>query len=326
MFRFIVRDDDMESSFLALSEQLPASIGDHIIHIPVQRGSGSILSIFLEPGLYLRYSKLSYKEETLFLRLPKQAESETIFGLRFFITPALLQTGSPFSGQYVSVENTNKILLSSNNTRLVTHIPKAAAVHTVELFFSRDWLSTQRESPEEKTDYFGEMLKNEGSHPVVTRSYRPEEEELLGDIARELNKPDKNRLALRSRCLTLMAGMLDRLPTQNTGMQPSGHYFQLVKRVGQQLLDSLEDMPPSQKELARGVALSESTLKRYFKSVYGRTMYEYYLEKKMEHARHLIRDKKASVSETACLLGYEKTSSFIRTFKKYCHILPGALK
>jgi AraC-like DNA-binding protein len=38
-------------------------------------------------------------------------------------------------------------------------------------------------------------------------------------------------------------------------------------------------MLPSRKELAKEFAMSESTLKRHFKAVYGKTMYEYYLEK-----------------------------------------------
>jgi AraC-like DNA-binding protein len=56
---------------------------------------------------------------------------------------------------------------------------------------------------------------------------------------------------------------------------------------------------PSQKQLAREFALSESTLKRHFKAVYGKTMHDYYLEKKMELAKWLLQERKISVSETA---------------------------
>lgn len=99
-----------------------------------------------------------------------------------------------------------------------------------------------------------------------------------------------------------------------------------IWQVEQRLLQSLEDMLPSQKQLAKEFALSESTLKRHFKAVYGRTMYDYYLEKKMALAKWFLQERKISVSETAYRLGYEKVSAFISIFKKYQKVLPGSLK
>ena len=60
--------------------------------------------------------------------------------------------------------------------------------------------------------------------------------------------------------------------------------------------------------------------------MYGKTMYDYYLGKKMELAKWLLQERKISVSETAYRLGYEKVSAFICMFKKYHKILPGSLK
>lgn len=104
------------------------------------------------------------------------------------------------------------------------------------------------------------------------------------------------------------------------------HHLQTMRQVEERLLQSLEDMLPPQKQLAREFALSESTLKRHFKAVYGKTMYEYYLEKKMDLAKRLLQEKKISVTETAYRLGYEKVSAFIIIFKKYHKVLPGSLK
>ena len=103
-------------------------------------------------------------------------------------------------------------------------------------------------------------------------------------------------------------------------------HVKTIRQVEERLLQSLEDMPPSQKQLAREFALSESTLKRHFKAVYGRTMYDYYLQKKMELAKRLIQEKKITVTETAYRLGYEKVSAFISMFKKVHKVLPGSLK
>ena len=110
---------------------------------------------------------------------------------------------------------------------------------------------------------------------------------------------------------------------QHLGSGKNWH-VQTIRLVEQRLVQSLEDMLPSQKQLAREFAMSESTLKRHFKAIYGKTMYEYYLEKKMELAKRLLQEKKMGVSQTAYMLGYEKVSAFINMFKKYHQVLPGS--
>lgn len=74
------------------------------------------------------------------------------------------------------------------------------------------------------------------------------------------------------------------------------------------------------------MALSESTLKRNFKMLYGTSIYEYYLRKKMQKARQLFTEKAIPVKEVAYMLGYEKVSNFIQMFKKHHNLSPGRLK
>ena len=78
--------------------------------------------------------------------------------------------------------------------------------------------------------------------------------------------------------------------------------------------------------IAKMVALSESTLKRYFKLIYGKSVYEYYLNKKMDMARMIMLQKPYSVNEIAELMGYEKVSHFIEIFKKHHGCSPGTIK
>jgi AraC-like DNA-binding protein len=163
---------------------------------------------------------------------------------------------------------------------------------------------------------------------VLAETTQPAEDHLLGEIEMELNKPLSNLLTIRSRALTLLANIIDRLPGPGKVPLPAreAYYVETIRQVEQRLVQSLQDMLPSQKQLAKEFALSESTLKRHFKAIYGKTMYEYYLEKKMDLAKCLLQEKRISVSETAYRLGYEKVSAFIIIFKKYHKVLPGSLK
>ena len=83
---------------------------------------------------------------------------------------------------------------------------------------------------------------------------------------------------------------------------------------------------PALAAIAQQVALSESTLKRYFKIFFGTSVYDYYLQKKMHLAKGLLLEKMMTVNEIADMMGYEKVSNFIDIFKKHHGFSPGAIK
>ena len=320
MHRFILRDDDLESAFVSLSKQLPASIVNNTLHIPQHRGNGLIKNIPLEEGLHLRYTRLRYYEDIEVIRLAKQPDSEVLFSLCILLTPSW------------------SIFLCSNNTRLSAQIPEGRLSHTIELLFSRDWLYTNLAGMEDRIGSVSTVIKEGGIIPIEPEAPLLTEGPLLEEIESELNRPLFSSLSIRSRVLTLLANIFSRLPARpfhtpivSDVIHPmpisrEAHYIQTIRKVEQRLVRSLEQMLPSQKELAKEFALSESTLKRQFKAVYGKTMYDYYLGKKMDLAKWLIQEKKISVSETAYMLGYEKVSAFIIIFKKHHNVLPSSLK
>lgn len=92
------------------------------------------------------------------------------------------------------------------------------------------------------------------------------------------------------------------------------------------LTDHIDCELPSISEIAKEVALSESSLKRYFRMVFQTSLYDYYLQKKMAYAKIQLTEKMMPVKEVAYMLGYENCGSFIRIFKKYHNLPPGLLQ
>jgi len=75
-------------------------------------------------------------------------------------------------------------------------------------------------------------------------------------------------------------------------------------------------------DVARAVAMSESKLKRAFKSRYGVTIFEYQIERRMQHALELLRCRQMSVGQVAHSIGYRHQTSFAAAFRDYFGFLP----
>ncbi|WP_449002483.1 helix-turn-helix transcriptional regulator [Myxosarcina sp. GI1(2024)] len=87
------------------------------------------------------------------------------------------------------------------------------------------------------------------------------------------------------------------------------------------LANQLEN-PPSISELAEQVGLSESTLRRGFRQLFGMTVIGYLTSLRMEQAKLLLRERKHSICEVANLVGYSHLSYFSTAFKHQFGITP----
>ncbi len=87
----------------------------------------------------------------------------------------------------------------------------------------------------------------------------------------------------------------------------------LLQRIGE---------PITIKELSRKVAINECYLKKGFKEVFGTTIFDFYQQQRMEHAKYLLYEKGLSVTDVSALLGYSSISHFSSAFKKPTGLKP----
>ncbi|SDG21788.1 AraC-type DNA-binding protein [Dyadobacter soli] len=95
----------------------------------------------------------------------------------------------------------------------------------------------------------------------------------------------------------------------------------LVKK----LLDENLDQQWSLKDLARQVGSNEFNLKKYFKEVFGETVFGYLHQKRMETAKDALCQPGSSVHDVAQRMGYKHPTHFTAAFKKHYGILPSKL-
>jgi len=94
-----------------------------------------------------------------------------------------------------------------------------------------------------------------------------------------------------------------------------------IAKAREVLIQHIGD-PITIRELSRKVAINECYLKKGFKEMFGTTIFDFYQNQRMEHARYLLYEKGLSVSEVSMLLGYSSISHFSTAFKKHTGLKP----
>ena len=90
-------------------------------------------------------------------------------------------------------------------------------------------------------------------------------------------------------------------------------------------IDGNYTKPASLLDLAHQVGTNEYYLKKYFKQVFGKTVFEYMHEKRMLRARYLLKEEGRNVNEVAQYLGIAEATNFSAAFKKYFGVSPSKL-
>lgn len=80
--------------------------------------------------------------------------------------------------------------------------------------------------------------------------------------------------------------------------------------------------PITIKALSRKVAINECYLKKGFKVMFGCTIFDFYQDQRMEHAKFLLHERGRTVSEVSAMLGYSSISHFSTAFKKHTGLKP----
>lgn len=80
--------------------------------------------------------------------------------------------------------------------------------------------------------------------------------------------------------------------------------------------------PPNIAAQAREAGMSEPKLRKLFKQMFGKGVFEYYQSVRMEEAARLLKGKHLTVSEVGYQLGFTNLSHFSRVFEQHTGIKP----
>jgi AraC-like DNA-binding protein len=133
------------------------------------------------------------------------------------------------------------------------------------------------------------------------------------------------RMYLQAKALEIMslqlAPLLDRsVPAE---MLPTFKAQTIAKLYhAQEIIRARLDNPPSSLELAQQLDISDRTLRRGFRSLFGTTVFGYLTALRLQQAESLIRNTNLTIAEIANSIGYAHLGHFASAFKRKYGINP----
>ena len=168
------------------------------------------------------------------------------------------------------------------------------------------------------------MLLKKNKPTFIGELMGPSYYAFVNELAKEMNRDAFPVIHIKTKSLVLLNDFLNKIVYREVAHINANQslYHNEITKVEHKLRDYFDKPMPNISKLAVEFNMSESTLKRHFKIVYGKSIYNYYLEKKLALGKTMIAAKNKTISEVAYTLGYNKINSFSKVFKKYYGVLP----
>ena len=280
---------------------------------------GTVLRVDIEAGLTVIDWDLQLLLDYTFLNNFMPIEGEKIYLLTYYAEPVYEAIEYHDGVHQVYTDKEPALLVMSNTADVEFRYRKDAHIRCVSISFTHSWLLHQLVDVKEAkvvSSYLLRILQSIQLRPLS----RAEVIYSLG-LSKELRQ-SSGALLIKAQIFNLLSFLYRHAALKAHSIQHSSPHTEVMIQVERDLVAQLFDSAPSLDELAARYFLSASTLSRHFKNIYGLSIYEYYIHKKMELAKDLLCRNK-TVGEVASILGYENVSNFIAMFKKTYGYSPG---
>jgi AraC-like DNA-binding protein len=321
---------DREDAFKELALETGGELEESntLIKFSGEIGRGQIKKYHLDAGLYMRVWDLFLVKPVELIKEASQVYiADNGFGLLCIQTPESVDLKSINEHQQYHKVRERRFALAPESVNEVLQLHPQLPIRFIDFTISAYWLK-QQPGYLNIARYFDDGFTEERAFPVLMEHCQPKANMLAGKLIEFIEDKKADPAVMLPIAEALIKEFLNATSKDETE-KANSHidlYYDKIKEAEAILIAHLQKSPPRLSAIAKTVALSESTLKRYFKIIYGKSIYEYYLSRKMELARTIMMQRPHTVNEIAEMMGYEKVSHFIEIFKKHHGFSPGSIK
>ena len=327
--RYIFSEIDSDESISKLAEVFNTTSENGSIQIPSSLGMGLIKKIQLDDGFVVRIWNFSLTKPIAFKKQRhRHIADEKHFHIGYLLNTDSVALNTQTFSKPMRIPQGMNVLFFSSDVEMDFEVEVGTGLHAVDITVTYSWLMQAFSDSDSQIKSFIQELNEREYSTMILESSSPTEYRVISDIYTAAVSDLKSHLYIKAEALLLVAEFFRKISSRSSKdvIESKILYYDKMMIAEKMLEEHLQGIFPGVDAIAKKVALSESTLKRYFKTVFNRSLYEHYLEIKMEHAKRLMLEKHVTVNEVASILNYEKVSSFIETFKKHHGYSPGQLK
>ncbi len=291
--------------------------GDSIM-LPPHIGSGYYKQYLFSNHMKMIIINCSFHEKFHFIRNPLQLNKHTLV-LRFH---------NVFTADNDDVKPENNlppsVYITTEGIAGEVIFPPGTKIQNIIISIEADYLLTQLQ--------LGNENENQALNKLLSNRKPFLFEELMTPkihaLVNEMEKVDESDPSLRYYYYQLKAQELIYLFLNEFIKRESVSYIPINKKdieiiytIRGTILKDLSTIPILP-ELAQQHGISESKMKKLFKQVFGQSIYQYFLQFRIQKAATLIREQGFSVSEAGYQTGFTNLSHFARLFERNLGVKP----
>lgn len=317
-------DFDSDESFELFGKSLGGVLQNKTLQFDNHIAKGELVKATPDKGLWIRKWKLTVFQKIFLHKTPPPAKDEKKFLLIYFLNPAIFSVKN--KRKKIGVNSSRNSLFLTSDVMIDFSVVPKQPFYVLDIAFTASWLL---EHFNDADPFFKNILDryiNHNTETILTESCCVEEYQTLHELEVSMLADNEDILFIRSRVYNLIVSMFTKVVNRKEAelIQSTVNYEQMMQ-VEMMIMENVKT-PPKIEAIARKVNMSVSSLFRQFKLIYRKSIYEYYVEKKMELAKKMILERNFTVKEMAEILGYNQASPFIECFTKYHGYSPGSLK
>ncbi len=318
MFSFEYTHSSYSDMIRDLAVQLQVKLKDNWLFFPEEIASGYYRVLQLSNGLDVNIINCRINKDWY---LRRKADTEEYYTLRFdeLTVEKEISIGIDTDVVEKKKETVAVAYLTSSLFDWYYHGTKGTYFKGVNILIPKEWLGKLM-GIETFDDilpaYIALKSRSFNMEPLDAVYYK-----LMSEIMEEESDAAFPKLYIENRVQLLMERFFTRIHSRvsladvQSNIKPDDIYT--VLEIEKLLVENFSHKPRSIEELSRKATMSSTKLKKIFKSVFGVPIYEYYQQKRMQHAGELLATGKYSVKQVAGIIGYSNMSNFTTAFRKY---------
>ena len=317
-------DLETDESFELLARRFGGMSVPNTVNFDNSIVKGELVRKAPENGLWIRRWKLTTFQKIVLHKGPAPVDHPRKFNLIYFLNPSIfdLKSGS----KKVSITNKRNNLFLSNQVMMDFSVLPKQPFYVLDITFTASWLVAQFNDADNDFKERLEQCLNIDPKMIIMKPCLANEYRILHEIDECIANQSDDNLFIRSRTYQLICSFVQKVCNKKESDQEhSSSYYEQIFQAENLIMTNLKN-PPRLSTIAKLLNISISVLVRHFKTMYGKSVQAYCLDKRMELAKKMIIEDGVSINTVAKELGYKQASPFIETFTKRYGYSPGSLK